>query len=693
MPISLRKGSLAITLALTIVISSSVLPNTNSSFVVKALSKNDSLYPTSSSHNSDGFFKMVDGHRNICYNDYKLASIVCIKDDGTNNDNSSTTSSLGSSTYYLHNYSQITPSNIGEGKTGRNSDDDSHNNDNNQNIQTSDNHNQHLDKLQQKIEKLQSRIDKLREQSRIQELENYGSKDSSPSSLSSLPPPAPTAMTNSTLENNTNANSTLQSLTTPPPAALSSSSASSHEGAHSTFTQDNATNKSSTTNWIVNDDDSNRNNYTYSTGLDSSPLVLPVGNTYTTSTGFSTPSSDGTINSFNSLPSKRIETTDMTNHDNANSQTPNNDVTPAKLLRDAVHVVWDDNSPESPDVYYRTNAGDMFDRKAVNLSNNPEFSESPAIAVSGNNVHIIWTDNGDISYRRSTDGGATFGSTVNLSNNPENSFGRAIAVSGNNVYVVWHDFVPGNTPDGEENAEISYRRSTDGGATFGSTVNLSNNAGLSQSPAIAVSGNNVYVVWGDNTPGNDEISYRRSTDGGATFGSTVNLSNSVGDSQLPAIAVSGNNVYVVWQDSTSGDNNIFYRRSTNNGSTFGSTVNLSNSPGGTPDIAASANSVHVTWTDSTSGNQEIYYKRSTNNGATFGSTVNLSNNAGLSQSPAISVSGNNVYVIWQDSTPGDFEIVLRKSINGGTAFGSTINVSQSTGNSFSPDISVSPNNF
>jgi hypothetical protein len=152
---------------------------------------------------------------------------------------------------------------------------------------------------------------------------------------------------------------------------------------------------------------------------------------------------------------------------------------------------------------------------------------------------------------------------------------------------------------------------------------------------------------------------------------------------------------VVWGDSTtsSGDFNILYRRSTNNGSTFGSTVNLSNSSGGGPAIAASANSVYVTWTDSTSGNQEIYYKKSTNNGATFGSTVNLSNNAGLSQSPAIAVSGNNVYVIWQDSTSGDFEILLRKSVNGGAAFGSTINVSQSNGNSFSPDISVSSNNF
>ena len=50
-----------------------------------------------------------------------------------------------------------------------------------------------------------------------------------------------------------------------------------------------------------------------------------------------------------------------------------------------------------------------------------------------------------------------------------------------------------------------YRRSTDGGANFGATVNLSNNAFSSLDPAVATSGNNVYVVWYDNTPGSFEI--------------------------------------------------------------------------------------------------------------------------------------------------------------------------------------------
>lgn len=92
-----------------------------------------------------------------------------------------------------------------------------------------------------------------------------------------------------------------------------------------------------------------------------------------------------------------------------------------------------------------------------------------------------------------------------------------------------------------ENTEILYRKSIDGGATFGSSANLSNTNGGSTDPAIAVSGNNVYVVWHDNTPGNAEILLRKSINAGVTFGSTINVSQNAGFSELPTIAVSPNN--------------------------------------------------------------------------------------------------------------------------------------------------------
>jgi hypothetical protein len=101
------------------------------------------------------------------------------------------------------------------------------------------------------------------------------------------------------------------------------------------------------------------------------------------------------------------------------------------------------------------------------------------------------------------------------------------------VYVVWSDDTRGK-------GGILYRKSTDGGASFGGTVNLTS---ISRPYAtVAVSGNNVYVVWSDDTPGtgNFDILYIKSTDGGASFGGTVNLSNTTVNSGSPRVAASSN---------------------------------------------------------------------------------------------------------------------------------------------------------
>jgi hypothetical protein len=62
-----------------------------------------------------------------------------------------------------------------------------------------------------------------------------------------------------------------------------------------------------------------------------------------------------------------------------------------------------------------------------------------------------------------------------------------------------------NNPQGK-NGEIAFRRSIDNGATFENVVTLSNKTWNPSHPQIAVSqGNDVYVAWNDNSTGNNEI--------------------------------------------------------------------------------------------------------------------------------------------------------------------------------------------
>jgi hypothetical protein len=93
---------------------------------------------------------------------------------------------------------------------------------------------------------------------------------------------------------------------------------------------------------------------------------------------------------------------------------------------------------------------------------------------------------------------------------------------------------------------------------------------------IATSDNNVYVSWWSNKTGNDEVMFKASTDGGKTFGSKMNLSNTPkSDSQDVQIAADGNNVYVTWWERNQTANEPVLRVSNDNGKTFGEKVILS----------------------------------------------------------------------------------------------------------------------
>jgi hypothetical protein len=95
---------------------------------------------------------------------------------------------------------------------------------------------------------------------------------------------------------------------------------------------------------------------------------------------------------------------------------------------------------------------------------------------------------------------------------------------------------------------------------------------------LAASGNNIYAVWSGNQSGNWEISFRASSDNGKTFGEKMNLSNDISDSTDPQIAAAGSNVYVTWWntvDKNTGSKEPVMRISNDNGKTFGEKMMLS----------------------------------------------------------------------------------------------------------------------
>ena len=73
----------------------------------------------------------------------------------------------------------------------------------------------------------------------------------------------------------------------------------------------------------------------------------------------------------------------------------------------------------------------------------------------------------------------------------------------------------------------------------------------SRLPQIDSIGNRTLVVWQDNSTGNNEVYLRESTEG-KNISRTVNLSNNTGSSEFPQIDSIGNRTLVVWQDNRYG---------------------------------------------------------------------------------------------------------------------------------------------
>jgi hypothetical protein len=291
------------------------------------------------------------------------------------------------------------------------------------------------------------------------------------------------------------------------------------------------------------------------------------------------------------------------------------------------------------------------------LTWNTSVSLCPAIAVDGSNIYVVWYDyrlgSPEIYFKKSDDGGATWTTSKNLTNNAGYSNIPAIAVDGPNIYVVW-----------QEDYEIYFKKSDDGGATWTTSKNLTNNAGLSLLPAIAVDGSSIYVVWIDDTPGNYQIYFKKSDDKGVTWTTSKNLTNNAGAFYNPAIAADGSNIYIVWEDYTMGVSEIYFKKSDNGGATWSKKKNLANNLGDSwySAIAVNGSNIYVVWSDCTPGNYEIYFKKSDDKGVTWTTSKNLTNNAGLSDDPAIAVDGPNIYVVWDDDTPGNYEIYFKKGV-------------------------------
>jgi hypothetical protein len=329
--------------------------------------------------------------------------------------------------------------------------------------------------------------------------------------------------------------------------------------------------------------------------------------------------------------------------------------------------------------------------KLKRLTWNSGSSDYPSIAIdSQDNIYVVWeedtseTEVYEIFLKKSTDGGTTW-TKKQLTWNSVDSWNPKIAIdSQDNIYVVWYGETPGDR-------EIFLKKSMNGGSSW-TQKRLTWNSGDSMNPSIAIdSQDNIYVVWTDATPGNREIFLKKSTNGGTSWAKKRLTWNS-GNSWNPSIAIdSQDNIYVVWDDDTPGDYEILMKKSMNGGTTWTQKRLTWNSGDSRfPSITIdSKDNIYVVWENDKPNlfNTEIFLKKSTNGGTSW-TQKRLTRTFDGSWNPKIAIdSKDNIYVVWDDWTPGNGEIFLKKSTNGGTSW-TQKRLTRTSGDSFAPSIAI-----
>ncbi len=227
------------------------------------------------------------------------------------------------------------------------------------------------------------------------------------------------------------------------------------------------------------------------------------------------------------------------------------------------------------------------------------------------------------------------------------------------------------------------------GSAWSNDINLISYGGKDEEPSIMQThdGEAIWLVWSSDRTGNSEIFYQTSSDNGLSWGPTVQLTYDARHDNQPSIMQNLNGtIWIVWhRQVVPGNFDIFCKTSSDNGLSWSSEVRLTDHPSWDvgPSITHTENgTVFVVWASYRTGNFDLFYKTYS---LSWSGEIPLTTNSNWDHNPSIiQDAAGTMWVFWQSDRNGDYKIYYKTSANYGASWTSDTPVITGSGDNESP---------